>query len=99
MCAYPSANAGTHNHRIMLLEHAEATTIRNNTVLWLWVLAFARTTGVRSVRPCTTHSAAFAVLPNIRVGAAKPQEVPSVILTSSSQGRRNVPATMSCMKV
>jgi hypothetical protein len=27
------------------------------------------------------HSAAFAVLPNIRLGAGKPQEVPSVILT------------------
>jgi hypothetical protein len=45
------------------------------------------------------HSAAFAVLPNIRVGAANPQEVPSVTLTWSSQGRRKVPATMSCMKV
>jgi hypothetical protein len=35
------------------------------------------------------YSAAFAVLaPNIRVGAAKPQDVPSVTLTWSSQGSR-----------
>jgi hypothetical protein len=34
------------------------------------------------------YSAAFAVLPNIRVGAGKPQEVPSVTLTWSSHGSR-----------
>jgi hypothetical protein len=45
------------------------------------------------------HSAALAVLPNIRVGTGKPQEVPSVTLTWSSHGRRKLPATMSCMKV
>jgi hypothetical protein len=32
-------------------------------------------------QPGVLHSAAFAVLPNIRVGAGKPQDVPSVILT------------------
>jgi len=46
------------------------------------------------------HSAALPVLaPNMRVGEAKPQDVPSVILTWSSHGKRYVPATMSCMKV
>jgi hypothetical protein len=47
------------------------------------------------------HSAALAawLAANIRVGAGKPQDVPSVILTSLSQGSRMVPATMSCMKV
>jgi hypothetical protein len=46
------------------------------------------------------YSAAFAAFtPNIRVGAAKPHVVPSVTLTWSSHGKRNVPATMSCMKV
>jgi len=51
-------------------------------------------------RDAARHSAALAAFaPNIRVGAAKPQDVPSVTLTWSSQGRRKVPATMSCMKV
>jgi cytosine deaminase len=46
------------------------------------------------------YSAALAVLSmKIRVGAGKPQEVPSVTLTWSSHGSRKVPATMSCMKV
>ena len=38
--------------------------------------------GFRFAQPTLRrYSAAFAVLPNIRVGAAKPQEVPSVTLT------------------
>jgi hypothetical protein len=48
--------------------------------LWLWVPAFAGTTFVVGAISAF-HSAALAVLPNIRVGAAKPQVVPSVILT------------------
>jgi hypothetical protein len=49
--------------------------------LWLWVPAFAGTTAVFGAKTSAPHSAALAVLPNIRVGAGKPQLVPSVILT------------------
>ena len=63
----------------------------------VWVPAFAGTT--RRGDGAHPHSAAFAVFPNIRVGAAKPHEVPSVTLTWSSHGKRYVPATMSCMNV
>ena len=46
------------------------------------------------------HSAASrCASPNRRVGAGKPQDVPSVTFTSSSHGRRYWPATMSCMNV
>jgi hypothetical protein len=56
----------------------------HHETLWLWVPACAGTTsvvGAISAKTSRLYSAALAVLPNIRVGVAKPQVVPSVILT------------------
>jgi hypothetical protein len=39
------ANAGTHNHRTQLLRQAGAPARHSHEHLWLWVPAFAGTTG------------------------------------------------------
>src|SRR5215468_801455 len=41
MCACPSAKAGTHNHRRMLLSRLGPPPIGNDVSRWLWVPAFA----------------------------------------------------------
>ncbi len=52
------ANAGTHNHRIALLEQAAAPASRNNAILWLWVPGQARDDSEFFARP-VSHTSAF----------------------------------------
>ena len=55
----------------------------------------------RGARISTAAAASVSRLPAscVRVGTAKPHELPSVCTTSLCHGSRNVPFTMSCMNV
>ena len=96
------AHAGTHNRRTTLLEFAGAAAEPNNTPLWLWVLACARTTTERGrvtvapVGQITSNELAVTLVPHSHRGKSRCaknriSQAASSGIGQSSPAAKNIP--------